>query len=317
MIRVENLSRSFDGRPAVEGLSFAVPEGALCALLGPNGAGKTTTIRMLLGLIPVSSGSAEVAGVALPASEETGAVLRARVGLLTEAPGFYDKISGRANLELFGRLYGLDESALGSRVEHWLRRLELWDARERPFGTWSKGMKQRLALIRAVLHEPRVIFLDEPTSGLDPAGAREVRTLIAGLRAEGRTILLCTHNLSEAEELADLIGVMRQRMLVFGPRVALAAGGTRLEIELAGDAGPLAEALKSVSVVSSSRAERASSPAQRGDLTTLHLTLDDLERDTPQVIREVVRLGGEVLAVRRVGISLEEIYLRAVGEAAA
>jgi ABC-2 type transport system ATP-binding protein len=316
MIRATNLSRNFDGRPAVEGLSFVVPEGALCALLGPNGAGKTTTIRMLLGLIPVSSGNAEVAGVALPASEEAGAVLRARVGLLTEAPGFYDKISGQANLELFGRLYGLDEATLRSRVEHWLRRLELWGAREYPFGTWSKGMKQRLALIRAVLHEPRVIFLDEPTSGLDPAGAREVRTLIAGLRAEGRTILLCTHNLSEAEELADLIGVMRQRMLVFGPRSALAAGAPRLEIELAGNAGPLAEALKALPVVRSCTAA-GSSRAQRGDLTVLHLTLEHLERDTPQVIREVVRLGGEVLAVRPVATSLEEIYLRAVGESAA
>lgn len=307
MIRAENLSRSFDGRPAVEGLSFTVPEGALCALLGPNGAGKTTTIRLLLGLIPVSGGSAEVAGVAVPASEETGAVLRGRVGLLTEAPGFYDRISGRANLELFGRLYGLDEATLRSRIEHWLRRLELWDARERAFGTWSKGMKQRLALIRAVLHEPKVIFLDEPTSGLDPAGAREVRTLIAGLRAEGRTILLCTHNLSEAEELADLIGVMRRRMLVFGPRSALAAGATRLEIELAGAPGSLVEALGGLPIVRSC--------AATGRI--LHLVLDDLERDTPQVIREVVRLGGEVLAVRPVATSLEEIYLRAVGEAAA
>ena len=142
MITATNLSRAFDGRPAVEELSFTVPEGTLCALLGPNGAGKTTTIRMLLGLIPVSGGSAEVAGIALPASDETGAVLRARVGLLTEAPGFYDRISGRANLELFGGLYGLDGGTLRSRIEHWLRRLDLWDAREKPFGTWSKGMKQ-------------------------------------------------------------------------------------------------------------------------------------------------------------------------------
>ena len=307
MISATNLSRSFDGRPAVEELSFTVPEGALCALLGPNGAGKTTTIRMLLGLIPVSGGSAEVAGVALPASDETGAVLRARVGLLTEAPGFYDRISGRANLELFGGLYGLDDATLRSRIEHWLRRLELWDAREKPFGTWSKGMKQRLALIRAVLHEPRVIFLDEPTSGLDPAGARDVRTLIAGLRAEGRTILLCTHNLSEAEELADLIGVMRRRMLVFGPRAALTAGGSRLEIELAGDAGSLVEGLKALPMVRSCAVSRQ----------VLHLTLDELGRDTPEVVREAVRLGGEILAVRPVTTSLEEIYLRAVGEAVA
>ncbi len=245
MIRAENLSRSFDGRPAVEGLSFTVPEGALCALLGPNGAGKTTTIRMLLGLIPASSGNAEVAGVALPASAETGAVLRARVGLLTEAPGFYDRISGQANLELFGRLYGLDDATLRSRVEYWLRRLELWDARRRPFGTWSKGMKQRLALIRAV----RTLIRGPPRRGQDhsPLHPQPVR----GRRA-------CRPERGDAAEDASL----------------RAAG------------------------------------------QTLHLTLDEVGRDTPQVIREVVRLGGEVLAVRPVARSLEEIYLRAVSEAA-
>ena len=281
-----------------------MPEGTLCALLGPNGAGKTTTIRMLLGLIPVSGGSAEVAGIALPASDETGAVLRARVGLLTEAPGFYDRISGRANLELFGGLYGLDGATLRSRIEHWLRRLDLWDAREKPFGTWSKGMKQRLALIRAVLHEPRVIFLDEPTSGLDPAGARDVRTLIAGLQAEGRTILLCTPNLSEAEELADLIGVMRRRMLVFGPRRAHRRRQADSRSSLRETPGPW------------SRAQAL--PMDRscaGSRQVLHLTLDEPGRDTPLVVREVVRLGGEILAVRPVATSLEEIYLRAVSEA--
>ena len=307
MIRADNLSRSFDGRFAVEGLSFTVPEGALCALLGPNGAGKTTTIRMLLGLIPATNGSAEVAGIALPASEDSGAALRARVGLLTEAPGFYDRISGRANLELFGRLYGLDETTLASRIEHWLRRLELWEPRERPFGTWSKGMKQRLALVRAVLHEPKVIFLDEPTAGLDPAGAREVRGIIADLRAEGRTILLCTHNLSEAEELADLIGVMRRRMLVFGPRESLIEGGTGLEIELTGDPDPLVHLLSVLPRVRSCRA------AGR----VLRLELDDLRRATPEVIGEVVRLGGAILSVRPISTTLEEIYLRAVGEVAA
>ena len=155
------------------------------------------------------------------------------MGLLTETPGFYDRISGRANLELFGRLYGLEEATIRARSEQWLRRLELWDARDRPFATWSKGMKQRLALIRAVLHEPPVIFLDEPTSD-STASARDVRSLIAGFRAEGRTILLCTHNLQEAEQLADLIGVMRRRMLVFDPATELTAGEPRLTLSSRG-----------------------------------------------------------------------------------
>jgi len=247
------------------------------------------------------------------AARDVGAELRSRVGLLTETPGFYDRISGRANLELFGRLYGLEEATIRARSEQWLRRLELWDARDRPFATWSKGMKQRLALIRAVLHEPSVILLDEPTSGLDPAVARDVRSLIAGFRAEGRTILLCTHNLQEAEQLADLIGVMRRRMLVFGPRTELTAGEPRLTLELEGDGATLAAALASLPGVKSSRAERSDRPAS----TTLRLTLDDLDRDTPAVVREAVRLGAAIRAVAPVRTSLEEIYLRAVGEAEA
>jgi ABC-2 type transport system ATP-binding protein len=310
MIEARGLSRSFDGRPAVEGLSFRVPEGRLCALLGPNGAGKTTTVRMLLGLLPPSAGEAEVAGFVLPGSERDGARLRANTGLLTEAPGFYDRTSGLENLELFGRLYGLSDAELRTRSEHWLRKLELWNAREQPFGTWSKGMKQRLALIRAVLHEPRVLFLDEPTSGLDPAVAREVRDLIAGFRSEGRTILLCTHNLAEAEELADLVGILRCRMLAFGAPAALLAGQPSLVVRLAGrgsdgqrgSGAAIAEALRGFPGVGEVSLEGG----------TLRLRLEDPTRDTPIVVREVVRLGGEILEVRSDAPTLEEIYLKAV-----
>ncbi len=304
MIAAKDLSRSFDGRLAVEALSFQVPAGALCALLGPNGAGKTTTVRMLLGLLPPSSGGGEVAGVSLPATDRSGAALRARAGLLTESPGFYDKTGGRENLELFGRLYGIGPAPLRSRIEHWLRRLELWEARDQPFGTWSKGMKQRLALIRAVLHEPEVIFLDEPTSGLDPAAAREVRDLIAALRREGRTILLCTHNLAEAQQLADLVGILRRRMLAFGRQAELTAERPRLEVRLAAEAAPFATALRGLTSVQACEASGG----------TLRLSLNEMERNTPEVVRELVRLGGQVLEVRPVVPSLEEIYLRAVRE---
>ena len=311
MIEARGLTRSFGGRPAVEDLSFQVPEGKLCALLGPNGAGKTTTVRLLLGLLPPSSGQAEVAGYQLPGSDRTGAKLRAKTGLLTEAPGFYDRMSGRENLELFGRLYGLTVQELRSRSDQWLRRLELWEARDQPFGTWSKGMKQRLALIRAVLHEPPVLFLDEPTSGLDPAVAREVRDLIAGFRREGRTVLLCTHNLAEAEELADLVGILRRRMLAFGTPAALTAGRPHLEVRLSSvvegrwaSGGAAAESLRSVPGVREIAVEGS----------TLRLVVEDLMRDTPAVVREVIRQGGDILSVRPLAPSLEEIYLRAVRE---
>jgi len=307
MIEARGLSRSFEGRLAIEGLSFLVPEGKLCALLGPNGAGKTTTVRVLLGLLPPSAGQARVAGFSLPGSAADGARLRAQAGLLTEAPGCYDRMSGRENLELFGRLYGLSEAKLRSGLEHWLRRLELWEARDQPFGTYSKGMKQRLALIRAVLHEPRVLFLDEPTSGLDPAGAREVRDLIADFRGEGRTILLCTHNLAEAETLADLVGILRRRMLAFGPPASLGAARPALEVKLAGDAETVVAGLAALPAVQECSAHGG----------VLHLVVAELERDTPLVVREIVRHGGQILWVRPAGSSLEEIYLRAVREESA
>jgi ABC-2 type transport system ATP-binding protein len=304
MIEARALSRSFDGRPAIEGVSFHVPEGKLCALLGPNGAGKTTTIRVLLGLLPPTAGEANVAGYPVPGSEEDGARLRARTGLLTEAPGCYDRMSGRENLELFGRLYGMGSADLRTRGEYWLRKLELWEARDKPFGTWSKGMKQRLALIRAVLHEPQVLFLDEPTAGLDPGGARDVRDLIAEFRAEGRTILLCTHNLAEAEALADLVGILRRRMLAFGSLADLSSSQVRLEVELAAGAEGIAPALRMLPFV------LECSVVGR----TLHLLLADLRNDTPEVVRAIVAQDGLILSVHPARAALEEIYLRAVRE---
>ncbi len=305
MIAARGLGRRFGSRQAVEDLSFEVPDGKLCALLGPNGAGKTTTVRMLLGLIPPTSGTAEVSGIPIPATDQDGARLRGRAGLLTEAPGFYDRVSGAENLELFGRLYGLEPGSLRRAIEHWLRRLELWEVRDQVFGTWSKGMKQRLALVRAVLHEPEVIFLDEPTAGLDPAAAHEVRDMVAELRGEGRTILMCTHHLGEAQRLADLVGILRGRMIAFGPQDALTGERPRLLLRLAGRAtgGGIGDGLRALPVVRECEVEDGA----------LRILLDDIGRDTPQVVREAVRLGAEIAEVRPVTPSLEEIYLRAVG----
>jgi len=305
MIAAHLLSRSFDGRPAVEEVSFLVPPGKLCALLGPNGAGKTTIVRMLLGLLPPSGGSAEVAGVHLPSSRDQAASLRARAGLLTETPGFYDRLSGAENLDFFGRLYGIPDRELAARTESWLRRLGLWDARDRAFGTYSKGMKQRLALIRAVFHEPAVVFLDEPTAGLDPAAAREVRSLIAELRQEGRTILLCTHHLGEADELADLVGILQRRLLTFGALADLTASTGKIAIRVRGDVarlGPVAESVPGVRGVSI-------------DHDRLELDAEDVEMVTPAAVAKLAAAGGSILEVRPVRTSLETIYLRAVAGA--
>jgi ABC-2 type transport system ATP-binding protein len=305
MIATQGLSRSFDGRTAVQDLSFQVPEGRLCALLGPNGAGKTTTVRMLLGLLPPTAGTAEVAGIALPASRARTTTLRARAGLLTETPGFYDRLSGAENLDFFGRLYGIPDAERTSRVNRWLTRLDLTEARDRPFGTYSKGMKQRIALIRAVFHEPRVIFLDEPTAGLDPAAAREVRELIAALRSEGRTILLCTHHLGEAEELADLIGILQQRLLRFGSKDELLGAGSGVAIRLTQDGAGFVTAVRGIAGVSDARPD--------GHLDGHLLQVDTDVTRIPEVVAALTRAGAGIMEVRPVRASLEEVYLQAVG----
>jgi len=305
MISARSLSRDFDGRPAVEDLSFDLPAGRVCALLGPNGAGKTTTVRMLLGLLRPTRGTAEVAGVALPAGRDETSALRARAGLLTETPGFYDRLSGAENLDLFGRLYGLGESDRRAAMERWLRRLDLWVARDRAFGTYSKGMKQRLALIRAVLHEPRVIFLDEPTSGLDPAAAREVRALIGELKRDGRTILMCTHHLGEAQQVADLVGIMQRRLIAFGTVDELAGSARRIEIRLAVAAAEFAPGLKKARGVVASEAVE----------NLLRIEVAEPDIYTPSIVSGLVLRGAPIREVRPVQASLEEIYLKAIAEA--
>lgn len=205
-IETWDLTRAFGDRVAVEHLTFTAPRGAVFGFLGPNGAGKTTTVRMLAALIAPTSGSAVVTGYRL--GEEDHAIRR-NVGLLTESPGLYERLSARQNLIFFARLYDLDAARAEAQTERYLRMLGLWDRRDDPVGSFSKGMRQKLAIARALLHEPAIIFLDEPTAGLDPEAARTVREFIKELRAEGRTIFLTTHNLPEADELCDTIAVFR------------------------------------------------------------------------------------------------------------
>ena len=222
MIEARNLSRSFNGLNAVADLSFSVPEGKLCAILGPNGAGKTTTIRMLLGLLPMSSGTAR-RGHRAAGEDRAGAELRSR----------WD-CSPRRRASTTGSAAGPTSSSLDACTASRRRRFapapssgsggSSCGMRATALRHLVQGMKQRLALIRAVLHEPPVIFWTSRPRTRRSASARDVRSLIAGFRAEGRTILLCTHNLQEAEQLADLIGVMRRRMLVFDPATELTAG---------------------------------------------------------------------------------------------
>ena len=220
-IETTHLTRTFGSLVAVDDLTLAIPEGTVFGFLGPNGAGKTTTVRLLSALIAPTRGSAVVAGYRLGEDNEA---IRQAVGILTETPGLYDRLSAWDNLLFFAEMYDLPAERASSQVERYLRLLDLWERRDDKVGGFSKGMRQKLAIARALLHEPKVIFLDEPTAGLDPEAARVVRDFIKDLRAEGRTIFLTTHNLPEADELCDPIGVFRARLLHLGTPAQLRTG---------------------------------------------------------------------------------------------
>ena len=304
MISAAGLSRSFNGHPAVEDVSFDLPSGSLLALLGPNGAGKTTTIRMLLGLIRPTGGGATVGGIPLSADEESRRTLRGSCGFLTEAPGFYDRRTAIDNLRFFARLYDLPEPA--ERLERHLRAFDLWDHREKPVGSFSKGMKQRLAIIRALFHEPRVLFLDEPTAGLDPESALEVRELIARLKTEGRTIVVCTHNLDEAERLADWVGILRRRLLAFDTLANLQRGagsGYAIRLGLGQAAEQWRERAASLPGVVSVRVEGVTLRVAVGERAVV-----------PGFVATLAAAGASIYEVTPERSTLEAVYLACIRE---
>jgi ABC-2 type transport system ATP-binding protein len=301
-IETHGLTRHFDGRVAVEALSLTINAGTVFGFLGPNGAGKTTTVRMLAALIAPTDGDAVVAGHALGVDDTA---LRRSVGILTEQPGLYDRLSARQNLRYFARLYDLALARADEQVERYLHLLELWERRDEPVGTFSKGMRQKLAIARALLHEPSVVFLDEPTAALDPEAARTVRDFVKGLRAEGRTIFLTTHNLPEADELCDSIAVFDRRLLRMGSpgelRASLFGAGT--VVRIVGDASAYLSVVRSLPFVREARAE--------GDALTVQL--DDPDGRNPDLIDALRAAGARIRYVERLQHSLEDVYLRLVG----
>ncbi len=302
MIETTGLTKQFDGRIAVDGLNLAIESGEIFALLGPNGAGKTTTVRMLACLIAPTSGEAHVAGCVVGRDNDS---IRAQIGILTESPGLYEKLSAHQNLDYFARLYGLSGEDRDHAVKQYLGLLGLWDRRDETVAGFSKGMKQRLAIARALLHEPKIVFLDEPTSALDPEAAKVVRDFVAELKSEGRTIFLCTHNLDEADRLADRIGVMKQRLIQVDTPENLRRRmyGRRIVIRMRSIPDTLVETIKRLPF------------AQRVERNSEHLqvALDDPDTMTPAVVRALVQAGGEIQAVSEEKHSLEEVYLNLVG----
>jgi ABC-2 type transport system ATP-binding protein len=301
IIKACGLTKRFGDLTAVDALGLNVEEGEVLGFLGPNGAGKTTTIRMLAGIITPTSGHAQVAGLRPDQEPER---LHEVVGLLTESPGFYERLSAQRNLEYFAGFYsGLE---IDTRVEKYLRLMGLWDRRQDRVGTFSKGMKQKLALARALLHEPKVLFLDEPTAGLDPEAAQEVREMITALGAKGRTIFLSTHNLAEAELLCQRIAVIRTQLLALDTpenlRQRLFSRQVVVRLEAADSS--VVDAVKKLDFVRKITQ----------DANQLLVELADPEKNRPELVKCIVDAGGRVMAVSEERHSLEEVYFSLIRE---
>lgn len=299
MIHTENLTKRFKETLAVDALNLDIKEGEVFGFLGPNGAGKTTTVRMLTSLIGPTSGSATVAGFSLGQQDTE---IRRTVGVLTETPGMYDNLSAEYNLRIFAELYEVPDAA--GQVEKYLKMLGLYDRRLDAAGTFSKGMKQKLAIARALLHEPKLIFLDEPTAGLDPEAAHLVRDFIAELKKEGRTIFLCTHNLDEADRLCDRIGVFKTRLLVVDTPANLRTSifGRKVIFHLRTADEKLAGTVRGLPFVREAKAVD----------NKLVVTLEDPESQNPDIIRTLVAEGADVQFVGELRHSLEDVYLQLV-----
>ena len=302
-LMASHLTRRFESRVAVEDLSFELVPGEVFALLGPNGAGKTTTLRMLAGVIAPTSGSVRVGGEAVTATDAQR--MRHRIGLLTEAPGLWDRLTVRNNLLIYARLYGLADPA--RRVDESLELFDLGPRGADRAAVLSKGLKQRVALARTLLHRPDIVLLDEPTSGLDPESAREVRDLILRLRAEGRAVLISTHNLDEVQRIANRVAVLRRRLLALDTPAALKARlfGARVVVTLAQPASTYTALF------------RAMFSDIRVDDRTLSIAVDDTASRTPSIVRALVQAGADVVSVVSAEPPLEDVYLRLLdGDAA-
>lgn len=302
MITTQNLTKKFDQITAVENLSLEIPEGEVFGFLGPNGAGKTTTVRMLTSLISPTQGSAAVNGFQIG---EQDIDIRRSVGLLTETPGMYDNLSAERNLEIYASLYEVGD--IKGQVEKYLRFLGLWDRRMDVAATFSKGMKQKLAIARALLHEPRTLFLDEPTAGLDPEASRLVREFILEIKQQGRTIFICTHNLDEADRLCDRIGVFKTRLLVVDSPVTLRRQvfGRKVVFHLVQADQALVDKITAHPHVSE---------ANLIDHKIV-VTIDDPEAHNPELIRILVREGADIQFIGELRRSLEDVYLQLVKNA--
>jgi ABC-2 type transport system ATP-binding protein len=304
VIDAENLTRKFGDITAVDNLTFHIKEGEVFGLLGPNGAGKTTTVRMLCCLIAKTGGEGRIAG--LDISDEADSLkIRRMIGLIPENVGLYGELSAYRNLDFYARLYGRSEQERKESIERLLKLLGLWEKRDRPVGTFSKGMKQKMAIARALVHDPDILFLDEPTANLDPEAAKTVRDFILELKKGEKTIFLNTHNLEEARKLCDRIGILKTHLLRIGTpedlKESLWGSKTVIQVQEVSDAILVAV--------------RRQTP-NRVVVEDHRLVIDvkNAEQENPGLVQAIVAAGGRIQLVQEFSPSLEDVYLKIVRE---
>ena len=308
MIDTTNLTRKFGNLTAVDSVTLHVGEGEVFGFLGPNGAGKTTTVRMLCCLIGKTRGEAKIGDYAID-NENDCLKIRKMVGFLPENVGLYDNLSAYRNLDFYGQLYEVPENKRKENIQRFLTLLGIWERREDPAGTFSKGMKQKLAIARSLIHDPKVLFLDEPTANLDPEAAKTVRDFVLELKKEKRTIFINTHNLDEAERLCDRIAILKTKLIVVDSPKNLEHSlyNRKTIVHLDRVTDKVTAAVKKLSFIKNVRTMD----------NKLIIEIDNPEGDNPQLVRTIVEAGGNIQYVTELKSTLEDVYLKIIREASA
>ncbi|MCW4029390.1 MAG: ABC transporter ATP-binding protein [Candidatus Bathyarchaeota archaeon] len=301
MIETENLTKTFETTTAVNNLTLKIKEGEVFGFLGPNGAGKTTTIRMLCCLISKTSGNARIGDYEIGNKADTQKI-RKITGLLPENVGLYEDLSAYKNLDFYGKIYKLPETQRQERIQRYLTMLGLWEKKDRPAGSFSKGMKQKLAIARALIHDPQVIFLDEPTANLDPEAAKTVREFILELKKEKRTIFINTHLLDEAQRICDRVGVLKTNLLSEGTPedLRMSLWGTKTVIGL--------ENINETIVAAVKRGQWKIEISGNKLIVSVSLP----EKENPEILDAISKAGGRIQSVTQTTPTLEDVYLKLV-----
>jgi ABC-2 type transport system ATP-binding protein len=304
MIEVKNLTKKFGDILAVDGLSFHVDQGEIFGFLGPNGAGKTTTMRILCCLISKTSGEANIAGYQI-GDAANSLKIRKIIGLVPDNVGLYEELSAYENLDYYGKLYECTEQQRKENIEYFLKMLGLWDNRNQSIGDFSKGMKQKVAIARALIHNPKLLFLDEPTVNLDPESSKVVRDFILGLKKQGKTIFLNTHNLDEAQRICDRIGIIKTKLLAINTPEQLGKSvfGNKIVIQLEKVDEQILAAVKNLKPINLSVEENK-----------IIIDVADPLKENPIFAKAIVLAGGRIQFITELNTDLEETYLKIVKE---